>query len=184
MTRARIDVGSAEQFERPRGAAAFRERRALEHHRAGIGARHPQIRRVGTGIDPGALAERPAESRRGVGLPALHLDDAIVDVELERSDEPRAQFAERQAMAHRQRPGADEAFPAGAQRQAFDRPPDGIGPIQHPHRFAVLRRRFEHVAQRRDERVDAAAQILQIDEHDVERRPSSRRSACALRRTG
>ena len=70
-------------------------------------------------------------------------------------------------MAHRQRPGADKTLPAGAQRQTFDRPPDGIGPIQHPHRFAVLRRRFEHIAQRRDERINAAAQILQIDEDDV-----------------
>ena len=169
ITRARVDVGRAEQFQRPRGAAPFRERRAFDHHRAGIGARHPQVRRVGAGIDPGALAERPAEARRGVGLPALHLDDAILDVELERLDEPRAQLAEREPVAHRQRPGADEALPAGAQRQAFDRPADGIGPVQHPHRFAVFRRRFEHVAQRGDEGVDAAAEILQIDEQDIER---------------
>src|ERR1700680_4081534 len=36
-----IDIGSAEQFERAGGAAPFRERRALDHHRARIGARHP-----------------------------------------------------------------------------------------------------------------------------------------------
>ena len=72
-------------------------------------------------------------------------------------------------MAHRQRPGADKAFPAGAQRQAFDRPADRIGPVQHPDRFAVLRRRFEHVAQRGDERINPATQILQIDEDDIER---------------
>ena len=168
MTSPRIDIGSAEQFERPRGAAPFRERRALEHHRARIGARHPQIRRVGTGIDPRALAKRPAESRRGIGLPTLHLDDAILDIELERLDEPRTQFAEREPVTHRQRSGADKAFPPGAQRQAFDRPADGIGPIQHPHRFAMLRRRLQDIAQRRDERIDAATQILQIDEDDIE----------------
>ena len=39
--RARIDIGSAEQFERPRGAAPFRKRRALDHHGARVGARHP-----------------------------------------------------------------------------------------------------------------------------------------------
>src|SRR5262249_17772370 len=39
--RARIDIGSAEYFERPRGAAPFRERRALDHHRARIGPCHP-----------------------------------------------------------------------------------------------------------------------------------------------
>ena len=35
-----IDIGSAEQLERPRGAAALGERRAFQHHRARIGARH------------------------------------------------------------------------------------------------------------------------------------------------
>ena len=70
-------------------------------------------------------------------------------------------------MAHRHRSGADEALPSFAQRQAFDRPADRIGPIQHPHRLAVCRRRFEHVTQRRDERINAAAQVLQIDEDDV-----------------
>ena len=71
-------------------------------------------------------------------------------------------------MAHRHRPGADKAFPAGAQRQAFDRPADGIGPIQHPHRFAMLRCRFEDIAQRRDERINPATQILQIDQDHIE----------------
>ena len=73
------------------------------------------------------------------------------------------------SVAHRQWSRRRQNFPSRAQRQTFDRPADRIGPIQHPHGLAVFRRRFEHVAQRRDERVDAAAQILQIDEHDVER---------------
>ena len=71
-------------------------------------------------------------------------------------------------MAHRHRPGADEALPAFAQRQPFDRPADRIGPVQHPHRFPMLCRRFEHVTQRRDEGIDAATEILQIDKHDIE----------------
>ena len=58
-----------------------------------------------------------------------------------------AELAERQAMAHRHRPRADEALPARPQRQTFDRPPGGVGPVEHPHALAVLRRGFEHVEQ-------------------------------------
>src|SRR5215470_17149033 len=114
----RIDVGSAEYFQWARRAAPFRQRRALEHHGSRKGARHPQVRRVGAGIDPRALAERPAEAGRCVGQPALHLDDAIVDVELERLDEPGAELAEREPVPHRQWAGADKALPTRSQRQA------------------------------------------------------------------
>ena len=103
------------------------------------------------------------------GLPALHLDHPVIDVELEVVDEPAAELAQRQAVAHRHRPGADEALPARAQRQPFDRPPGGIGPVEHPHALAVLGRGFEHVEQRRDEGVDPAAEVLQVDQDRVER---------------
>ena len=98
----------------------------------------------------------------------MHLDDAILDIELECLDEPRTQLAEREPVTHWQRSGANKAFPPRPQRQAFDRPADWIGPIEHPHRFPVLRRRFQEIAQRRDERIDAATQVLQIDENDIE----------------
>ena len=39
------------------------KRRAFEHHRAGIGARHVEVGGVGAGVDPDALG-RPAEARR------------------------------------------------------------------------------------------------------------------------
>ena len=71
-------------------------------------------------------------------------------------------------MAHRHRAGADEALPAGAQAQSLDRPADRVRPVQHPHGLAVARRSFQQVAQRRDERVDAAPEILQVDEQHVE----------------
>ena len=176
-------IGRAEQFERPRGAAPLRQRRALDHDGARIGARHPKVRRVGAWVDPGAFAQRPAETRRRVGLPALHGDDAILHIQLPRFDEPRAQFAERQPMPHRHRPGADKAFPALAQSQSLGRTADRIGPVQYPHRLAVLGGRFQHVTQRGDERVDAAAQVLQIDQDDIERIDHRRRSADAPRRT-
>ncbi len=71
-------------------------------------------------------------------------------------------------MAHRHRSGADEALPAGLQPQAFGGPADGIGAIQHPHRLAMFGRRFQDVAERGDERIDAAPQVLKIDEDDIE----------------
>ena len=45
-------------------------------------------------------------------LPALHRDHPVVDVEPAACDEPAAELAERQAVAHRHRPRADEALPA------------------------------------------------------------------------
>src|SRR5262249_16862346 len=106
-------------------------------------------------IDPGALAERPTESRGGIGLPTIHLDDAILDIELHRADEPGSQLAERQPVAHRHWPCADEGLPTVPERQPFDGPANRIGPVQHPHLFSKLRRGFENITQRRDERIDA-----------------------------
>ena len=72
-------------------------------------------------------------------------------------------------MPHRQWPSADKAFPALAQSQSLGWTADRIGPVQYPHRLAVLGSGFEHIPERSDERVDAAAQVLQIDQDDIER---------------
>ena len=71
-------------------------------------------------------------------------------------------------MSHWQRPGADKTLPAGAKLKPFDRASDRIGPIEHPNPFFMLSRGFENVAQCRDERVNPAAQILQIDKQHIE----------------
>jgi len=165
---ARIDVGRAEQLERPGGAAALRQHRPFQHHRASIGARHIDVGGVRARVDPGALA-RPAEAGRSLGRPAGHRDDAVVDLQTVVRDEPVSEFAQRHAVAHRHRPRANEAFPAGQQREPFHRPARRVRAIQHPHGLAVPCRRFQHVEQRGDEGVDAAADILEIDEHDIER---------------
>ena len=123
---------------------------------------------LGLGLIHTRSGGQPKPGRR-VGLPALHLDHAIIDVELEVVDEPVAELAERQAVAHRHRARADEAFPAGPQRQALDRAPGRIGPVEHPHALAMLGRGLEHVEQRGDEGVDAAAEVLEVDQDRVER---------------
>ena len=123
---------------------------------------------LGLGLIQTRSGGQPKPGRR-VGLPALHRDHAIIDVELEMVDEPMAHLAQRQPVPHRHRPGADEALPAGPQRQPLDRAAGGIGPVEHPDRLAVRRRRLEHVEQGGDEGVDAAADVLQIDQDHVER---------------
>ena len=113
-------------------------------------------------------SSRPAETRRGVWRPALHLDDPIIDVEVEMADEPVAHLAQRQPVAHGHRPGADEALPARQQRSALDRAAGGVGTVEHPDGLAVLGRGLEHVEQGRDEGVDPAAEVLQVDQDGVE----------------
>ena len=162
-----IQIRGAQQLQRPRRAAAFRERRALEHHRTGITARHPQVRGVGTRVHPGALAHRPAVPGWGLRLPALHRHHLTVDVETQRRDEPACELPHGEPMAHRQGAGADKALPARPQCQPFHRSPDGIGPVEHPHRLVPPGSLLQHVTQRGDEGIDAAAQVLQIDQQHI-----------------
>jgi hypothetical protein len=56
--------------------------------------------------------------------------------------------------------------------------------IENPHRLAVLGGGLEQVAQGGDEGVDAAAEILQVDQQDVEAGPSSPASGVGRCRTG
>ena len=163
-----VDVRGAEEFERARGAAAFGKGRAFQHHGAGIGAGHPEVGGVGAGVHPDAICVGPAIAWAFVGLPTFHGDHAVVDVELEVLDEPVAQLAQCQSVAHGHGAGAYEAFPALAEGQALYRAAHGVWTVEHPDRLAVAGGLFQHVAQRRDEGVDAAAQVLQVDEDGVE----------------
>jgi hypothetical protein len=164
----RLEVGRSEQLERARGAPPLAQGRAFEHHGAGIRPRHVEVSGIGARIDPHAL-RRPAEARRFIRPPAIHFYHAIIDVELEMVDEPSAELAERQAVPHRDRARADEALPPGPEGQALDRPAGGIGPVEHPDALAMLRGRLEHVEEGRDEGVDPAAEVLQVDQDRVER---------------
>ena len=103
-------------------------------------------------------------------IPAFHLDDLELDVELQRAHEPARELSERETVTHRHRTRADEAFPSGCEPQPFYGPADRVGAVEHPHRFVVRGRRFEDIAQRRDERIDPAAEVLQVDEQHVESR--------------
>ena len=110
----------------------------------------------------------------------MHGDDVVIDVELQGIDEPAPEFAQSEPVAHRQRARADETFPTGTQQQPFHRTPRRIGTVEHPDRFAVARRFFEDITQGRDEGIDAATQVLQIDEQHIEAVHHRRRRAAYL----
>ena len=110
----------------------------------------------------------PAVARRGGWIPTLHLDDREFDIELQRRNEPACHLSDRQAVAHRHGAGADETLPAGFEQQSFDGAPGRIWPIKHPHGLALARAILKQVAERRDERVYAATDVLQVDEQHIE----------------
>src|SRR5439155_3254016 len=99
---------------------------------------------------------------------AVHRDHFELDIEPERLLEPARQLAHRQPVTHRQRTGADEALPALAQTRALDRAPSRVRPVEHPDALSVPRGGLEHIAQRSDEGIDAAAEVLQVDQKYVE----------------
>jgi hypothetical protein len=71
-------------------------------------------------------------------------------------------------VAHRHRPGTDKTFPAIAQTQSFYRASNWIGAVENPDRLLLFGCRLEHVTQGRNERVDPATEVLQIDQQNIE----------------
>ena len=76
-------------------------------------------------------------------------------------------LAHSQPMAHRHRPGTDEALLTRHQQCSLHRAASRIGPIQHPDLLAMRRPSFEQIEQRGDEGVDAAAEVLQIEQKHI-----------------
>src|SRR4051812_45348658 len=72
-------------------------------------------------------------------------------------------------MSHGEWPRADKALPSWLQSQPFDRTTHRIGPVKYPHRLSIFCCRFENVPECRDEGIDAAAYILEINEQHIER---------------
>jgi hypothetical protein len=89
------------------------------------------------------------------------------DIDAELAHEPARHLAHGEAVAHRHRSRSDEALPTGAQREALDRAPRRVRAVEHPHRLAEPAALLEHIAERGDEGVDAATEILQVDEQRI-----------------
>ncbi len=83
-------------------------------------------------------------------------------------------------MTHGQRPCSYKAFPTLAEFEPLDGSPSRIGPVEHPDRLAVLRSRFENIAQSCDEGIDTTAYVLQVDEQHVETIHHCRRGTAHL----
>ena len=82
-------------------------------------------------------------------------------------EQPR-QFANREAVPHRNRIHPDERFMPLHQHRPFHlRPADRIGPIAHDRLDAVPRGRLQAVRHRVDVGINAHADVLQIDHQHV-----------------
>ena len=175
--RPRVQVRRPHDLQRMRRSPPLRQRGPFDQHRTAVRPRHRQPCRIGAGIDPRQRPHRPAETRRLARVVACHVNHPQVHVQTDVLHEPAGEFPDGQPVAHRQRRRADKTLPAGFQPQPLDGAPGGIRPVQHPHRFAVRRARLQHVEKRGDERVDAAADVLQVHQQHVEPVQHGRRRA-------
>src|SRR5262249_30239594 len=141
----------------------------LQHHRARVAARHEKTGRVRAGVYPRPPTNRPTITRLSLRLPTIHGHDLAIDIQPQPGDEPKSQLAHGQPVPHRHGSRSHETLGPRAQCQALYRPSDRIGAIQYPHGLARLGRLLQHISQRRDERVDTAAQVLEIHQEHVER---------------
>src|SRR3546814_18717136 len=113
-------------------------------------------------------SDLPAEAG-AFRIPARHPDDAIIDVEIEVTDEPVPHLAHRQPVTHHHRPRAAEAFPAGLQQRSLDGAPRRVRPIEHPHRLALLRPGLAEVEQGRYIRIESGEEVQKDMESYVHR---------------
>ena len=202
-----LDARRADQLERPRGAAPFREQRAFEQHRARIDDGGVERRHVRRRHHPRQRRSSSANiSRRQPSISTTSSSAPRPNCLVEQA----RQLADRHAVTHRDRELADERFEAGRERRALDvHAVDRVGPVAHDHRHAVARARAQAVGHRVDVGVDARADVLQVDDEHVEaaqhvrgrlarlavervdrhaprrgRRRAASRSCCPARRSG
>ena len=95
--------------------------------------------------------------------------DLEVRAETERVVEQPRQLPDGHPVPQRNRIQADERLEPALEHRPFDRhAPDGIRPIAHDDRHLEARRALQAVGHRVDEGVDARADVLQVDDEDVE----------------
>ena len=160
-----VDPRRPDHLERPRRPTALGQHRSLEQHRARIDDRAVERRQIRRRNHPGETGlvqvHRP--------LPAVERDDLELGADAERVVEEPGELADRHPVAHRDRKLPDEGREGLAQPRALDRvAADGIRSIADDHPDAVPRRGTHAVRHGVDERVDARADVLQIDDQHVE----------------
>ena len=148
-----------------RRAAAFGEVRAFEQHLARIEADAFEPRHVGRRGNPGAAGF----GIEHVAPPAGHRHDCQIGADAKFAVDVSRQLADRQAVPQRDGGAADEAVIGRVEQRPFDDgSADRVGPIEDDDGNPALGAGYRGNAHRPDERIDARAHVLQIDDEDIE----------------
>ena len=161
------DPRRADELERPRRAAAFRDVRAFEEHRARIDDRACRASACSATAAPTAARSRRNTSR--AASPSIATTSRSAPI-------PNCSLKSRASspMVMPCRIGIgympDERLEAAARASALrpSMPPIGFGPVADDHLHAVALGGAQAVRHRVDVGVDAGADVLQIDHEDVE----------------
>ncbi|EAQ00548.1 hypothetical protein JNB_10254 [Janibacter sp. HTCC2649] len=166
-----VDVGRANQLERPRRPATLREVRALEHARprvdeCGVGSRH-----VGTGHDP--RKSRPGI--RDITSPALDLDDLelgkVTTIGVGRQDD-RVEVLRELANGHTVRLddllGAHTRGPRVGHHRPKSLAANGVRAVEHDHGGAGLHARLHRRVHRPDVGVEPRTDVLDVEDDRVD----------------
>ena len=106
-------------------------------------------------------------SGRCVWFITRHFNNAVIDVDLVMINKPTPDLTQSHAVPHGHRASANKALPTLLQRQPFYGTTGGIRAIQYPNRFAMRGRCLKHIEQRRNKRINPAAQILKVYEDNI-----------------
>ena len=137
------DPGRADELERPRRPAAFRDVRAFEQHRARIHDRGVERRHVRRRHDPRQPGLVVSTSRAA----SRHRHDLELGADAEVIVEEPRQLADRHAVPHRDRILADERLEPALEHRAFDAtPPIGFGRSQTMTLMPCLRAAIRQLA--------------------------------------
>ncbi len=143
------------------------------------------LEQTGAGIVRGALQRRHVERRRDPGKarlvepavrgPARGRDDVQLHLHAERSPVQAREFSRRESVPHGHRVQADEGREGGVQHGTLREAADRIRAVEDDHGDARAPRRLHRERHRRDVRVVARADVLDIEREHVDRSEHLRR---------
>ena len=172
-----VEPGGADHLEGGVGAAAHREVRELEQADARVEKGLGKASHVGRRI-------HPLQSRRIERIgppPALAGDHGEVEVELQIGCEHRREFADRHAVAERDRMAADERAATLVHQRTGDRDTvDRIWPVEHHEGLFMLGRRLHRLEHGRDIGIEAAADVLNVEHERIDLGEHLRRGSLRL----
>ncbi len=169
--------GAPDQLEGPCRAPSFREVGAFHEHHPRVHGAGVGRREVGAGEDP----RQPRVAPRHVAPPSLQGHDLEVAADPALLVQPAGELPCGEAMAQRDGVEPHEGLEPGPQhRPLHPHAADGVGAVEHHEANAGLRARLHRERHRPHERVDAHADVLQVEEDRVEPREHLRRGLAHL----